>query len=218
MISVSIIATSRDLILPQCLSSAKKLSDDVVIVTNSDHKFVNYSNQKNFAASKCKYDWILSLDADEEISPGLIHELQTINYEPYTAFKIPRLNIIFGKPMYHTNWEPSADSHIWLYKKSAGCKWIEDVHEEVITSGPIGQLKNYKIHHNYKTVEEFMTKMNNYTSLEKNSAPPLYDFLRRYIWHKGFLDGWHGLFLSYLMAIYHLSVWVKLWQKQNLSG
>ncbi|MEK7064274.1 MAG: hypothetical protein AAB973_01555, partial [Patescibacteria group bacterium] len=63
MISVAIIATDLACILPVCLDSAKKLSDDVVIVTNADHKFVNYSDQKNYTASKCKYDWVLSLDA-----------------------------------------------------------------------------------------------------------------------------------------------------------
>src|SRR3989344_644377 len=96
-LSVAIIARNKSDISPNCLASAKSVSNDVVIITNADHKFVNYSDQKNYAASKCKHDWVLSLDADEELSPELINELKTINYELSAAFKIPRLNIIFGK-------------------------------------------------------------------------------------------------------------------------
>ena len=207
-LSVAIIARNKSDISPNCLASAKSVSNDVVIITNADHKFVNYSDQKNYAASKCKHDWVLSLDADEELSPELINELKTINYELSAAFKIPRLNIIFGKAIHHTNWEPQADTHIWLYDKTRG-HWENPVHEEVVTSGSVGQLKGHKIHHSYQTVEEFITKANDYTSRETKLTNPFFDFLRRYIWHLGFLDGWHGLFLSYLMAIYHLTAWVK---------
>lgn len=207
MISVSIIAKDKSVILPSCLESARQVSDDVVIITNAAHRFVNFADQKNFAASKCKYNWVLSLDADEELSHQLISELKTLDYKK-SAYRIPRLNIIFGKPVWHTNWEPSADTHIWLYDKTRG-HWESPVHEEVVISGSVGQLRGPKIHHSYRSVEEFMDKMNGYTSRETKTVNPLFDFLRRYIWHKGFLDGWHGLFLSYLMAVYHTVTWVK---------
>ena len=206
-LSVAIIARNKSDISPNCLASAKSVSNDVVIITNADHKFVNYSDQKNYAASKCKHDWVLSLDADEELSPELISELKTLDFA-FSAYQIPRLNIIFGKAIHHTNWEPMADTHIWLYDKTRS-HWENPVHEEVVTSGSVGQLKGHKIHHSYQTVEEFITKANDYTSRETKLTNPLFDFLRRYIWHLGFLDGWHGLFLSYLMIIYHLVSWVK---------
>lgn len=208
MISVSIIAKDKSVILPSCLESVRQVSDDVVIITNADHQFVNFADQKNFAASKCKNNWVISLDADEELSPELISELKTLDYKRFAAFRIPRINIIFGKEMRHTNWEPSADTHIWLYDKTRG-HWESPVHEEIVISGPVGQLRGPKIHQNYRSVEEFVDKMNNYTSREIKTANPFFDFFRRYIWHKGFLDGWHGLFLSYLMAVYHTVTWVK---------
>ena len=207
MISVSIIALNKEAILPQCLDSARQVSDDVVIVTNADHKFINFADQKNFAASKCKNDWVLSLDADEELSSELISELKSLDLK-FSAYKIPRLNIIFGKPILHTNWEPSADTHVWLYNKTLG-QWANPVHEEVITTGFVGTLRGHKIHHSYQTVEEFLDKLNEYTSRETKGQNPFFDFFRRYVWHLGFLDGWHGLFLSYLMFTYHLVVWVK---------
>ena len=207
-LSIAIIAKNRECISFQSLDSARQVSDDIVIVTNADHKFVNFSDQKNFAASKCKYNWVLSLDADEELSSQLISELKTLDYELFAAYKIPRLNIIFSKAMHHTNWEPTADTHIWLFDKTK-CYWEREVHEEIVTDGPVGTLLGHKVHHSYQTVEEFMDKMNDYTSRETKTANPFFDFLRRYIWHMGFLDRWHGLFLSYLMVIYHTVTWVK---------
>ena len=208
ILSVTIIARDRSEIFPQCLQSARKISDDVVIITNFDHKFVNYSNQKNYATSKCKYDWVLSLDADEWFDDKLVDEIKSNTDLDYGGFLIRRKNIIFGKIMRHTNWEPEADKHIWLYNQKNG-KWVGDVHEEVVVSGRIGELQNYKMHENYTSVEQFLSKMNDYTNREEKAQNPIFDFLRRYIWHLGFLDGWHGLFLSYLMFIYHLVVWVK---------
>lgn len=214
MLSVTIVARDASVILSGCLESARKVSDDVIVVTNSSHKFVNYSDQKNYAASKCKYDWILSLDADEWLENGLIKEIGDIKDWSYGGFLIKRKNIILGKVMRHTNWEPEADKHIWLYNRNVG-KWIGNVHEEVVVSGQIGELQNYKMHENYSSVEQFISKMNDYTNREEKAQNPCYDFLRRYIWHSGFLDGWHGLFLSYLQVISHLVVWVKLWEKKN---
>lgn len=206
-ISVSIITRDKTKILPKCLETAKQISDDVVIVTKEDHKFVNFSDQKNYAATKCKNDWILSLDDDEWLSSELIEEINKLSGE-YSAYKISRLNYIFGKAIYHTNWGPADDTHVWLYNRQK-CHWVGEVHEEVLVKGKVQKLKGHKIHNNYQTVEQFMTKLNDYTSREQKLVNSICEFLRRYIWHKGFLDGWHGLFLSYLMMIYHLTVWVK---------
>src|SRR3989344_7702545 len=99
-LSVAIIARNKSDISPNCLASAKSVSNDVVIITNADHKFVNYSDQKNYAASKCKHDWVLSLDADEELSPELIEEIKNLDFSS-NAYSMPRMNYIFGKPIYH---------------------------------------------------------------------------------------------------------------------
>jgi hypothetical protein len=216
MISVAIIARNKSEILPACLASAQEISDDVVVVTNVDHKFINYANQKNYATSLCKHTWVFSLDADEIISSDLIQEIKSLDLEnsSFAAYKIPRLNIIFGKPILHTNWDPQSDSHIWLFDKTK-CSWVGDVHEEIFTKGLVGNLIGHKIHYNYTTVEQFITKLNGYTSLEKGTKNPVYEFLRRYLWHKGYLDGWHGFLLSYLMGFYYLVAFVKQWQKKN---
>lgn len=234
-LSVVVIARDAAKTLSACIGSVKNIADEIVVVVDdrtSDEtiqlaeslgarvfvrRFANFADQKNYAQTKTKGDWVLSLDADETVSPQLADEVvHILSDTDKAAFYIPRLNIIFGKPMYHTNWEPVADTHIWLWRKEVG-QWVGKVHEEVLVRGEVQKLKGQKIHYNYQTVEEFITKMNGYTSKETVAVNPVYDFLRRYVWHLGFLDGWHGLFLSYLMFIYYLVVWVKLWQKKNIS-
>ncbi len=234
MLSVVIIARDAAESLSASLKSVRQLADEIVVVVDDRtcdetallaksfgakvyiRKFDNFAGQKNYAAAKARGEWVLALDADERVSPRLADEIKRVlpNTDK-TAFKIPRLNYIFGKPVYHTNWEPSADNHIWLWKKDYG-RWVGAVHEEVVFEGKVGQLSGFKLHNSYKTVEEFMTKMNDYTSRETQATNPFFDFFRRYVWHAGWRDGWQGLFLSYLQAISHTAVWVKLWEKKKL--
>lgn len=235
LLSAVVIAKNAAATLAACLKSARAIAGELVVIVDKSstdttvlvarslgarvftRQFTDFADQKNFAASKARGEWILALDADERVSDKLADEIQQVL--PKTgavAFKIPRLNYIFGKPIYHTNWEPTADTHVWLWKKDRG-RWVGAIHEEVVIEGKIGQLTGFKLHDSYKTVEEFITKMNGYTSRETKGVNPFLDFLRRYIWHAGWLDGWHGLFLSYLQAISHLVVGVKIWEKKKLS-
>jgi glycosyltransferase involved in cell wall biosynthesis len=227
IVSVAIIAKNEEREILDCLNSIKMISDDVVVVLDSKstdkteqiikrwgakifkHEFENYSQQKNLAAAYCHRDWVLSLDADERVSKKLATEIISLKDNPVVSgYMIPRDNFIFGKRIKYSNWGRNDDTHIWLYRKSKG-KWKNEVHEEIEVIGPINKLSGGKLHNNYTSVTQFMEKLNDYTSRETKPQNPLYDFGRRYFWHLGFLDGWHGLFLSYLMLIYHISVWVK---------
>ncbi len=194
-------------------------------------KFDNYANQKNFALKLASGKWILSLDADEQIEPELgdeIHSILTDHESSFIAYTIPRKNIIFRKFIKYTRWQPELDRHIWLWKKNNGM-WIGDVHEEVEVNGNVGKLINAKIHYQYNTVSEFLEMTNSYSELESSEKVkrkvkysfarmiinPIYNFGVRYIYRLGFLDGWRGFVLSYLMAIYHLELWVKVWEKER---
>jgi glycosyltransferase involved in cell wall biosynthesis len=245
-LSVTIITLNEEKKLPTCLKSIKNLADEIVVVDSGsadgtvgiaknfnarvfERKFDNYSNQKNYAASKATGNWILSLDADEEISPKLAEEIKrAIIKDGCSAYSIPRKNIIFGKFIKYTRWQPELDRHVWLWQKSRGV-WKGDVHEELEVKGKIGRLKHSKIHYQYENIKEFIDMMSRYSELEakekvKNGIrfsyfrlfyDPIYNFLVRYIYRWGFLDGWRGLVLSCLMAVYHLEVWIKVWEGQS---
>ena len=245
-LTVTIITLNEEKDLPRCLESIKKLADEIVVVDSgsTDHtvdiarkytakvfkrKFDNYANQKNFAAQKASGVWILSLDADEEVESQLASEIAScINNKTlkYCAYSIPRKNIIFGKLIRHSRWQAELDRHVWLWKKGFG-QWRGDVHEEVEVDGYVGKMNGAKIHHQYRTLKEFLAMMNRYSEFEseeiirkggnfslfKMICIPKYNFLVRYFYRLGFLDGWRGFTLSYLMAVYHLELWIKIWEK-----
>lgn len=243
-LSVVVITLNEEKDLPRCLGSVRELASEVIVVDSGStdktiqiakkfgarvyfRKFDTYSNQKNFAASKAGGEWILSIDADEEISPELRKEIEDAIYSnEFDAYTIPRKNIIFGRFIRYTRWQPELDRHIWLWKRGKG-RWVGDVHEEVEVDGRVGRLKNPKIHYQYETVKEFLDMMNRYSELEASQkvkegvgfsylqvfVQPVYNFLVRYFYRLGFLDGWRGFVLSYLMAIYHLELWIKIWEK-----
>jgi glycosyltransferase involved in cell wall biosynthesis len=239
-VAVIIIAKDAQNTLAGCLDSVAGLTDDILVVIDDrtvdttaqiakdhnakilQHKFIDFSDQRNWAATMVSHDWVFSLDADEEASPELVTAIKSLPNQPiFAAFNIPRKNIIFSKIINYTNWDPNG--LVRLYDKNR-CRWQGVVHESLITSGGIDQLYDPIIHYNYSTVDQFMQKQNTYSTQAAGSQTfsyvrffldPLVDFVRRYFIHTGFLDGWHGLFLSYLMVIFHLSVWIKVWQKSN---
>lgn len=218
--------------LYKTLESIKGLSDETIIVDSGStdktpeiaktykttfihHPFKSFSDTRNFGNDQAKGDWILSIEADVVVSKELATEIrQAIESPKYSAYFIPRLNLIWGKPIYHTDWGPQDDCHIWLYKKGSGT-WKSLVHEEFVTDRPTGKLKNFLVHKNYETISEFIDKIDRYSTLavKQNQSFPnwwyLRDFFKRYIYKLGFLDGYHGLFLSYLQSVYYRTLSVK---------
>lgn len=244
-LSVTIIALNEEKNLARAINSVQSLADEVVVVVDPRSRdktlevarslgaktfvrvFDNFANQKNFASQMAKGKWILAMDADEEIPTSLKDEIKkTIAKDGFDGYLIPRRNILFGKEIKHTRWSP--DKHIWLWKKNKG-KWAGKIHEEVILDGKPGELKEAKIHHSYETVSDFISMLNSYSQYEAEEKiakgqrfsffrfffDPCLSFFRRFIYKKGFLDGWRGFTLSYLMAIYRLTAWIKVWEKQE---
>lgn len=241
MISATIITLNEEKNIKRALKSLEGLAGEIVVVDcgSTDktislakefdariffRKFDNFENQKNWAALKAKGDWILSLDADEEIPKELAEEIrEAVRANKYAGYLIPRRNFILGKEIKHSRWSP--DTHIWLWKKGFGI-WKGEVHEEVKVNGTIGQLKNSKIHYSHETVSEIIKSNNFYSTLLAESLfkekvkfsffkmfwKAFFEFNVRFVYKFGFLDGWRGFVLAYLMAVYQLMVFIKLWE------
>jgi glycosyltransferase involved in cell wall biosynthesis len=248
-LSVAIITLNEEKHLPSCLKSVEGIADEIVVVDSGStdktvdiarkygakvytKDFDNYANQKNYALSKSTNNWVLSIDADETIEKELAGEIKNMLENPtpgIVGYSIPRKNIIFGKYIKYSRWQPELDRHIWLWDKRYG-KWSGKVHEEVMVNGEAGRMKYAKVHTQYEKVSEFMSMMNRYSQFDAESrveqgisfsytqffVSPVYNFLVRYFYRLGILDGWRGFVLSYLMAVYHLQVWIKIWEKQNV--
>jgi glycosyltransferase involved in cell wall biosynthesis len=195
---------------------AKKHGASVIPYTYES--FCKMRNEGDFLATS---DWVFSIEADVVVTPALAAEIKSVTsgVSDIKAYYLGRENIIWGKTIRYTDWGPGDDRHIWLYQKGVG-KWQSAVHEEFVTNKKTGELKNHLLHYNYETVSEFIDKVNSVSekALVQNNKPdwtrPLYDFFKRYFYKLGLLDGYHGLFLSYLQAIYYLTLNIKIRQKR----
>ena len=180
------------------------------------HKFENYTHQRNFAISKAKNNWILFLDADERLTTDLKEEiLETIKTNTtYVAFLFYRTFMFKNEKLNFSGWQ--TDKIFRLFHKQYARYTTESlVHEKLVEKGKIGIFKNPLIHFSYADYNSYKAKMLSYGKLKaqekfakkiKSSAlkgilHPLYSFLYSYTIRLGFLDGRKGITICYLNAL-----------------
>lgn len=207
------------------LSKVRRLK----IIESAPVLFIEAIRQKmiNVATS----EWILILDPDEELGGTLKEKLESIaNQNVVDAVNIPRKNIFFGKWISHTNWWP--DRHVRFFKKGK-IFWESKIHSYPRVEGKIIDLPAKEelaiVHYGYDSVAQFVERQNRYSEVETKSRYntgerfswfsfflwPSREFLVRYIKHLGFLDGFYGFALTYLMMIYKISVLIKMWERDK---
>jgi len=250
-ISVVINTLNEEKNLPRLLASVKDIADEIVVVDmKSDDKTVEIAKKagvlvfdhertkyvepaRNYAISKAQGKWILVLDADEELTVGLSKELNKVRRNPNADYyRIPRKNIVFGKWLKHSRWWP--DYNIRFFKKGF-VTWSEVIHSVPITKGDgldlLEKEENSIIHYHYQTVEQYIERMNRYTTEQAKSLvddnykfkwqdlvkKPTNEFLSRYFFGQGYKDGVHGLALSLLQAFSEVMKYLKVWQKEKFE-
>jgi glycosyltransferase involved in cell wall biosynthesis len=201
---------------------AKKYTDDIFLV--EDVGFADPA--RNFGLSKAKNHWVLVLDADEEAPENFDTVLSMLIHKPERSWFIPRKNIIFNKWIKHTNWWP--DYQLRFFPRDS-VTWSNKVHTLPQSSIETDYLEpneeNAIIHHNYASVNDFIDRLNRYTSIELSSKKRdnpdeaftafFDDFMRRYFSQNGFLDKTHGLYLSLLQSFYEAIVSIKDWEAKG---
>jgi len=194
----------------------------------------NIDLQKNTGISKATGDWILVLDGDEAVTPELAQEIQSICHSEIkldaNGYWIPRKNIIFGKWIEHSGWYP--DYQLRLFRRGHGKYEKQHYHEPLTVLGKTAYLHMDLLHANYENVGQFLYKhLQVYAQNEADELLrknyifdpadairfPLREFLSRYFARDGYKDGFHGLVLSLLMAIYHFAIFVYLWEKEKFT-
>lgn len=200
-----------------------------------------YGPQRNFAAQQASGEWLLVLDADEEVSPGLAEQIRATLRNPRKDFYwIKIITTFLGSPLTHL-----AAYNMRLLKKSAG-NWQDlRVHEQVQTKagqrlqfgdGISGSIENTILHHSHKTITSYLNRMERYTTLDaqqmareghhRSGRPvkprwwlPYYlakrQFLKIYFYKKGFLDGYAGFMWSLLSAYYEYVMGSKYLKLKN---
>ena len=206
---------------------ARDLADRVVV-----HGWEGYGAQKNHASRLAAHDWILSLDADERVSPTLAREIRTLlDSEPAArGYRFPRVTRYLGRWIRSTDWYP--DPQLRLYDRRAA-RWNDRlVHESVAVDGPVGRLQGELEHHAYRDVSHHLQTIDRYTTLAARqmrregrrsdwidlAVRPPAAFLRNYVVRGGMRDGARGLIVSMLNAGYVLLKFVKLWELQRNGG
>jgi glycosyltransferase involved in cell wall biosynthesis len=244
-ISVTVITCNESQNIRAALESVRWADEIVVVDANSTDDTIalarthtdrvltrawdGYSAQKNFAASEARHDWILSIDADERVSPGLADEIQRLMRDGPASrgYRIPRVAWHLGRWLRSTDWYP--DPQLRLYDRRAGSWTARRVHESVRIEGPVGTLTGELLHYPYRDIAHHLETINRYTALAANDLfdrgrragvvdlithPPL-AFARNYLLRGGVRDGAAGFVVSAMNAYYVFLKFAKLWELQS---
>ncbi|MGA2911250.1 MAG: glycosyltransferase family 2 protein [Candidatus Levyibacteriota bacterium] len=253
-ISAVISAFNEEKNIERCLKSLS-FADEIIVVDNSSSDktaeiaqkytskvFTQKNNpaeidlQKNFGFEKATNEWILSIDADEEVSPALAEEIKNIlktkpsSIANINGFLIPRKNYMFGKWIKeNTGWYP--DYQLRFFRKGKGKYKNKAVHKDLSIEGETEKLKEHIIHHNYDSIEQYVKKILIYAPNEAEEYLrgdykfsyfdvirfPLNDFMAWFFARKGYKDGFYGLVLALMQAFYHFLVFAFIWEKQGFK-
>lgn len=201
---------------------AKSLGAKVVVET-----WKGFAAQKNSAIQKAAGSWVLSLDADEEISSRLAEDIRAIlkTESRPSGFLIPRKNMFLGRWIRHGGFWP--DQKLRLFDKTSGGFEERAVHETVKLNALVAEMVSPIIHHSYPTLSDYIEHMNRYSSLGAEMVAakgpvrfsvinivlrPFFTFVYNYIFRLGFLDGREGLLLHLYHAVYVSWKYAKAWE------
>jgi glycosyltransferase involved in cell wall biosynthesis len=241
-LSLTVITKNEEQNIDRCLASAP-FADEIVVVDcgSADrtveiarrytdrvihHDWEGHVRQKQFAVDAASNDWILSLDADEQVSEplrALIENLKRV--EPTAdAYAVRRRTFYLGRWICHSGWYP--DARIRLFHRGKARWGGIDPHDEVICDGRVAELRGDLNHYSYRDLAHHLRQIDSYTTImaaryfEQGRRARLSDLLLRppfafakaFVFQAGFLDGVRGLIIASLAAYYDFVKYAKLWE------
>ena len=244
-LSVVVVTLNEEERIRECLD-AVAWADEVIVVDAesqdktaaiareaTDHVIVRpwpgFAAQKNFGLDQATGDWVLSLDADEIVSPALREEIAGIlagGGAAVAGYAVPRRNVFWGRWVRHGGLYP--DWQVRLFRRGRGRFADLAVHEAIRVDGAVARLRGHLEHRSYRDVGDFLARADRYTSLAADEwvaagrpsrplrdmvARPIGRFLGMYVARGGFLDGWRGFLLATLYAYYVLMRSAKIWER-----
>ena len=239
LISATIVALNEERNIARAIRSLT-CADEIVIVDSGstdrtreiatqlsarviEEPWRGYAAQKNFAAGSAAHDWILSLDADEQLTPELASEILALKASGprYHGYSFPRLAQYLGRWIHHSGWYP--DRKLRLYDRRKA-KWVGAyVHESVHVEGAVGELRGNLLHYTCASLSEHLRTLDRYTTLAAEEVAarhkpvprsrlildPAWTFFRTYVIQRGFLDGPQGLAIAWMAALYTFLKYAK---------
>ncbi len=227
--------------IERAILSIKDMADEIIVLDSGSgdktleiakkhnalifsKKFESFASQKNAAISHAAKEYVLVLDADEELSEPLKKWISRLKsdadfygkFKTYDGFYLPRKSSFIGKWINHSGWFP--DYTLRLVKNGAAQFKETRVHESFKLNGSSYKLPAdcFLWHYTYESLEQYFNKFNSYTTLaaedlyERNKSGskvkilfnPVFGFIKQYFIKLGFLDGFHGFVLAVLSALY----------------
>jgi glycosyltransferase involved in cell wall biosynthesis len=232
-LSVVVITYNEAANIGRCLRSVAGIADEIVVVDSAStdetcaiagsygalifqRPFDGYSGQKNFANSCATHDWVLSLDADEELSEPLRQAILSVKAKPaHDAYFLKRLTSFCGHFIRHGGWYPDKQCRLWNKTKGA---WNGTIHETwrlQDSTAAYGTLPGDLLHYSFNNISDYLKMLDKYSTLSAQAAkekgkrcsllkllfgPPL-KFLQDYLLRGGFRDGYYG-YLACKLAAY----------------
>jgi glycosyltransferase involved in cell wall biosynthesis len=244
-LSIAIVALNEEANIGRTLESVRWADEIVVVDSGSTDRtreiaeqygakvviepWRGHVAQKNYALELCTQPWVLALDADEEVSPGLAKEIQSVLVDPaaLNGYWIPRKNFFLGRWIRFGGLYP--DPKLRLFRRGEGYSTGHDPHDryELKTGRALGRFKNPMVHHAYPTLSYYLEHMNSYSSLGAKLAVakghrsfslanivvrPMFTFVYNYFIRLGFLDGREGLLLHLYHSVYVSWKYSKAWE------
>jgi glycosyltransferase involved in cell wall biosynthesis len=246
-ISAVIITLNEEANIEDCLESVSWTREIVVVDAMSTdrtreiaRKFTpgvhekaweGYSEAKGFAISRASSEWVLSLDADERVTPELRKEIESLPAEPgVDGYMVPIRPLFLGRWIKHSGWYPGYKLRLFRRDKAAMTR--KKLHEGIRVEGAVGKMCNPLLHFAYPTVRSYFEKFARYTDLAARelheegkratafdiAVRPAFSFLKMFIVKMGFLDGIEGFALCVFSSLYVLVKYVKLRELERQSG
>ncbi|WP_079418638.1 glycosyltransferase family 2 protein [Thiomonas intermedia] len=240
--SVIVITKNEANNITDCLQSVKMLADEIIVfdsgstdgtqeicvslgATVYETDWPGFGSQKNRALGQATGEWVLSIDADERLTPELAAEIKTVirQHSSLHVYTLPRISSYCGQFMRYGGWYP--DRVARLFRRGSAQFSNDIVHESLITDASLGALHNPLLHISYRSLDEVLEKINFYssagaeklaksgrkTSLTAAIARGFWAFIRTYFLKLGFLDGKLGLLLAISNAEGTYYKYIKLW-------
>ena len=233
--------------MADCLASLEGIAQQIVVIdTNSTDSTLEiaknhgaivsqpadwpgFGPQKNRALDLATGEWVLSLDADERLTPALRSEILTAIHHPahVDCFAIPRLSWYCGRFIRHSGWSPDYVDRLF---KRGTARFSDDlVHERLVPNGQVAKLENPMLHFSFMNFSQVLQKIDRYSTASAEQAfakgrrsNPLkailhgmWAFIRTYFIRAGFLDGYQGLALALSNAEGSYYRYMKIWLLQN---
>jgi len=240
-ISAAIITLDAASDLDRCLASLSFVDEIIVLDQGSrdetaavcarhgavvhQTEWLGFGPTKQKAVDLCRNRWVLSIDSDEQVTPELQAAIETLPDKPdEAAFMVNRLSRFLGKWIRHCGWHPEYVTRLFD-RQRAGFN-DKPVHESIIAEGNVGRLDGLLRHYTYETMEQYIDKLNRYTTLAAEEMHlagrstsllgavirAKVAFLRMWLVKGGILDGLPGTVLCLASSFYVLSKYTKLWR------